>query len=106
MFGNLGFKYGVTGVDIFFLFSGFVVLMSFKDTATLRQLIVNRIARLYPAYWAAVFFTGFLFWFYNVHTKAELVLFAKMIANCITKTIAFLPSILAKVMLIGYNILD
>jgi peptidoglycan/LPS O-acetylase OafA/YrhL len=69
---ELGFKYGVTGVDIFFLFSGFVVLMSVKETATLRKLVVNRIARLYPAYWAAVLFTGFLFWFYNVHTREEL----------------------------------
>ncbi len=66
------FKYGVTGVDIFFLFSGFVVLLSFKEGATLKNLVVNRIARLYPAYWSAVLFTGFLFWFYNVHTREEL----------------------------------
>lgn len=69
---ELGFKYGVTGVDIFFLFSGFVVLLSFKESNTIRQLVVGRIARLYPAYWIAVLFTGFLFWYYNVHTADQL----------------------------------
>jgi len=69
---DLGFKYGVTGVDIFFLFSGFVVLISFKPGSTIKKLIVNRVARLYPAYWSAVLFTGFLFWYYNVHTSTEL----------------------------------
>ncbi len=72
-------KYGVTGVDIFFLFSGFVALMSFKATAKFGQLVVNRIARLYPAYWAAVLFTGFLYWYYNVHNHEEQVAFNKML---------------------------
>ncbi len=80
----LGFKYGVTGVDIFFLFSGFVVLISVKETATFRQLVINRIARLYPAYWAAVLFTGFLFWHYNVHTQDELVSYTKMLLANLT----------------------
>lgn len=81
---SLGFKYGVTGVDIFFLFSGFVILISVKETATLRQLIVNRIARLYPAYWAAVLFTGFLFWFYNVNSQADWNAFWKMLLANLT----------------------
>ncbi len=72
-----GFKYGVTGVDIFFLFSGFVILISVKETATFRQLVVNRIARLYPAYWAAVLFTGYLFWYYNIHGANENMAFVK-----------------------------
>jgi peptidoglycan/LPS O-acetylase OafA/YrhL len=74
---QLGFKYGVTGVDIFFLFSGFVVLMSVKETATFRGLVVNRIARLYPAYWAAVLFTGYLYWYWNVHGHVENMEFTK-----------------------------
>ena len=44
-------KYGYLGVDLFFMISGFVILMtasngSFKDFA------VSRAARLYPAFWA------------------------------------------------------
>lgn len=78
------FKYGVTGVDIFFLFSGFVVLLSFKEGAMLKHLVVNRIARLYPAYWAAVLFTGFLFWFYNVHSADELHAFLLMFGANLT----------------------
>ncbi|MEQ1666783.1 MAG: acyltransferase, partial [Bdellovibrionales bacterium] len=81
---SLGFKYGVTGVDIFFLFSGFVILISVKETASFRQLIVNRIARLYPAYWAAVLFTGFLYWFYNVNSSADWNAFWKMLLANLT----------------------
>lgn len=45
---------GCTGVDLFFMISGFVIFMTLERGMTLRQFIVNRFARLYPAYWAAI----------------------------------------------------
>jgi peptidoglycan/LPS O-acetylase OafA/YrhL len=43
-------KYGYLGVDLFFLISGFVILMS-ASSGSKRQFAVSRFVRLYPAYW-------------------------------------------------------
>src|SRR5690349_17773865 len=42
-------RYGYLGVDLFFLISGFVVLLSAWDR-TPRSFLVSRVVRLYPAY--------------------------------------------------------
>lgn len=46
------FKYGYLGVQLFFLISGFVILMSAAG-GSVRGFIVSRVIRLYPAFWAA-----------------------------------------------------
>lgn len=50
------FKYGYLGVELFFIISGFVILLtaSKKDW---RSFIISRVARLYPAFWIAVTLT-------------------------------------------------
>lgn len=50
-------QYGYLGVDLFFLISGFVVLMSAWGR-TPRAFAASRLARLYPAYWLGVIVTG------------------------------------------------
>jgi peptidoglycan/LPS O-acetylase OafA/YrhL len=45
-------KYGHLGVQLFFIVSGYVVLLSVQGK-TLRQFFLSRITRLYPAFWAA-----------------------------------------------------
>ncbi|GAA1636036.1 acyltransferase [Nonomuraea maheshkhaliensis] len=50
-------KYGYLGVDLFFLISGFVVLMSAWGR-TPRQFVVSRVVRLYPAYWIGIAITA------------------------------------------------
>jgi peptidoglycan/LPS O-acetylase OafA/YrhL len=54
-------KYGVTGVDLFFMISGFVIFMSISQIANAREFIVNRFSRLFPVYWSCVTFTFLLF---------------------------------------------
>lgn len=44
-------KYGYMGVELFFMISGFVILMSAQGRSV-RQFAVSRIVRLYPAFWA------------------------------------------------------
>jgi peptidoglycan/LPS O-acetylase OafA/YrhL len=44
-------KYGYLGVDLFFMISGFVILMT-ASKASLKSFIISRIVRLYPAFWA------------------------------------------------------
>jgi peptidoglycan/LPS O-acetylase OafA/YrhL len=46
------FKYGYLGVQLFFMISGYVVLLSAQGK-TLGQFFTSRVMRLYPAYWVA-----------------------------------------------------
>lgn len=50
-------KFGYFGVDLFFVISGFVILMSAWGRTT-PQFAASRISRLYPAYWAGVLITS------------------------------------------------
>lgn len=44
-------KYGYLGVELFFMISGFVILMTAAG-GSLRRFVVSRLVRLYPAFWA------------------------------------------------------
>lgn len=57
---NLGFKFGVTGVDLFFIISGFVIYMSLTKVKSSLEFVINRISRLYPTYWVCVTVTFIL----------------------------------------------
>ncbi|MGC5167052.1 acyltransferase family protein [Luteimicrobium sp. DT211] len=61
LFPNLGgvTVYGALGVELFFLISGFVILMSAWGR-TVPAFVASRVGRLYPAYWLGVLSTGFL----------------------------------------------
>lgn len=50
-------KYGLFGVDLFFVISGFVILMTAWDRS-IRDFVSSRISRLYPAYWVCVLLTA------------------------------------------------
>ncbi|OOQ61297.1 acyltransferase family protein [Mucilaginibacter pedocola] len=52
-----GFNLGVTGVDLFFIISGFVIFMSINKVSNGTDFVINRVARLYPTYWACVSIT-------------------------------------------------
>ncbi len=49
--------YGWLGVELFFMISGFVICMSAWDR-TLRDFIVSRVTRLFPAFWVCVLTTA------------------------------------------------
>ncbi len=51
--------YGSLGPELFFVISGFVILMTAWGRPT-AQVVASRVARLYPAYWVAVLATGAL----------------------------------------------
>lgn len=55
-----GFKLGVTGVDLFFLISGFVIFLTLQQSNNWKNFIFNRFSRLYPIYWVCVTFTAVL----------------------------------------------
>src|SRR4051794_36362391 len=51
--------YGSLGPELFFVISGFVILLTAWGRPT-AQVVASRVARLYPAYWFAVLATGVL----------------------------------------------
>lgn len=59
--GDVGvwFGYGALAPSLFFVISGFVILMTAQGR-NLRRFIASRVARLYPAYWVAVLATALL----------------------------------------------
>lgn len=57
-------KYGALGVHVFFIISGFVILMTaWGRTPT--QFAASRISRLYPAYWTCVILTSLLLFVFD-----------------------------------------
>lgn len=54
-------RYGYLGVDLFFVISGFVILMSAQN-ATPREFLASRAARLLPAFWVAASLTAGTAW--------------------------------------------
>ncbi|ROS72306.1 peptidoglycan/LPS O-acetylase OafA/YrhL [Curtobacterium sp. PhB130] len=59
-------KYGVFGVDLFFVISGFVILMTAWGRP-LHQFVSSRVSRLYPAYWVCVLLTAGVLVFNGAH---------------------------------------
>ncbi|MCE7060784.1 acyltransferase [Dyadobacter sp. CY343] len=51
------FRFGVTGVDLFFMISGFVILLSASKTSTAGRFVRSRFVRLYPAFWLCALLT-------------------------------------------------
>jgi len=63
IFNHLGynfFNYGLTGVDLFFMISGFVIFLTLDKTDNWKSFVAGRVARLYPVYWACVTITAIL----------------------------------------------
>ena len=56
-------RYGYLGVELFFMISGFVILMTAYGRS-IESFVGSRVARLFPAYWAAIALTFTLqqFW--------------------------------------------
>ncbi|MBK7504059.1 MAG: acyltransferase [Bacteroidetes bacterium] len=81
---NLGFNLGITGVDLFFIISGFVIFMTLNKVSSGREFVINRFTRLFPTYWTCVTITFFgqtiLKMAYNVITIDQ-ISFAQYLPN-------------------------
>jgi peptidoglycan/LPS O-acetylase OafA/YrhL len=51
------FSRGMFGVDLFFIISGFVILMTVSRADNVLDFVVSRLSRIYPVYWVAIAFT-------------------------------------------------
>ena len=57
-------QYGYLGVHLFFMISGFVILLTAMKRDVI-QFVISRIVRLYPAFWAGVTFTAIMIVFFG-----------------------------------------
>jgi peptidoglycan/LPS O-acetylase OafA/YrhL len=53
----VSFSRGNLGVELFFIISGFVILMTVSKTKTILDFAVSRLSRIYPVYWVAIIVT-------------------------------------------------
>ncbi|MDO4916750.1 MAG: acyltransferase [Rothia sp. (in: high G+C Gram-positive bacteria)] len=59
-FGKFDFRWGDLGVSLFFLISGYVILMSAMGKTTIKRFSLNRLLRLYPTYCVCLLITVIL----------------------------------------------
>jgi peptidoglycan/LPS O-acetylase OafA/YrhL len=64
-------KYGYLGLDLFFMVSGFVILMTAAN-GSLRKFITSRISRLYPAFWACCTLTFLVALFFGAPNSVSI----------------------------------
>jgi len=57
-------QYGYLGVHLFFMISGFVILLTAMKR-DVSQFVISRIVRLYPAFWAGVTFSALMIVFFG-----------------------------------------
>jgi peptidoglycan/LPS O-acetylase OafA/YrhL len=65
---DISWNYGAYGVHLFFMISGFVILMSAERFTRPRTFVLARASRLYPTYWAALALTSTLLLFADLPT--------------------------------------
>lgn len=51
------FKYGLLGVHLFFMISGFVIFMTIQKVKSSFEFVYKRFIRLYPVFWVCLIFT-------------------------------------------------
>lgn len=62
---DFAFRYGITGVDLFFMISGFTISLSLNKISHWKNFVVYRFGRLYPAFWTCVFITSVFILIYD-----------------------------------------
>jgi peptidoglycan/LPS O-acetylase OafA/YrhL len=58
------FPYGAYGPHLFFMISGFVILMTLARTERAADFVVSRFSRLYPGYWVCIAVTLAVLWLF------------------------------------------
>ncbi|MDP5227720.1 MULTISPECIES: acyltransferase [Arthrobacter] len=63
---NLQFTWGNFGVELFFMISGYVILMTADNVSRAADFAVSRVSRLYPTYWIALAVSVVVAWFVKI----------------------------------------
>lgn len=63
------FAVGEMGVQLFFMISGFVILLSAIKSGSAAKFVLSRTSRLYPTYWAGLIFASILIFTVGIETR-------------------------------------
>lgn len=75
------FHWGAYGVQLFFMISGFVILMSARRAQRPVDFVISRVSRLYPAYWLAMAGTLLLAWGFGIYAAIHRPTVGEALAN-------------------------
>ncbi|MEO5909933.1 MAG: acyltransferase [Pelobium sp.] len=75
------FTYGRMGVQLFFMISGFVILMTLYKAKNLREFIISRFSRLYPTYWACIILAVLFYYILNVPFQKDMYSWGQIVIN-------------------------
>ncbi len=67
------FMGGCTGVELFFIISGFVIFLTIEKTTSYKTFLIARFARLFPAYWVCVTLTSLVIISWLLFTKQTII---------------------------------
>lgn len=79
---RMTFFFGRLGVELFFIISGFVILMSIENSKSKINFLINRFIRLYPTYWICLTltFACMIFPLLKFH-KIDMTIFYQYLVN-------------------------
>jgi peptidoglycan/LPS O-acetylase OafA/YrhL len=91
--------YGLMGAELFFVISGFVILMTVERVRSLTDFVIGRAGRLYPAYWVSVAVAGLFLWLTHQATAGLILINATML-----QTFLFRPNIIDPYWTLAYEL--
>lgn len=75
------FRYGYLGVQLFFMISGFVILMTLERSKNLLSFAISRFSRLYPLYWCSILLTLIFLAFAGAPDQQKTFPLSQVLAN-------------------------
>lgn len=85
-YNDIRVYYGLLGVELFFVISGFVILMTLERVGSVAEFALHRFARLYPAYWVSVAVAGCFLLLTHQTTFEVVAINATMLQGLINQT--------------------
>ena len=85
--------FGHHGVELFFMISGFVIFMSLQNVKNIKEFILKRAIRLYPAYWICILITLFFSVIYNMPRSDDFSYFQILMNFTMIQGIFEIPNI-------------
>ena len=74
-------RYGATGVDLFFMISGFVILLSMEVVKSQKEFWFARFKRIMPTYWLSILITLVIYYYLNSNVFRSFFLWNHLLGN-------------------------
>ena len=96
------FNYGKLGVPMFFVISGYCIMIALNHAKTSMEFIIRRLFRIFPPYWFSLFFTAFILFSLKLLRGANSVVTVPKTGHDILFTFSLLTYPLTKITVINW----